>query len=126
MARGGYRPGSGPQKGTKYKPRGTKKSTALKKTRKPRVQKPPEVPADIAAEAAAANLTPLEYMLKVMNDTEADKGRRDRMAVAAAPFVHARKGEGAGKKDEKADRAKAAGSGKFKPSEPPKLAVVKK
>jgi hypothetical protein len=35
-------------------------------------------------------LTPLEYMLKVMRDEAADDDRRDRMASAAAPFMHAR------------------------------------
>jgi phage terminase small subunit len=40
--------------------------------------------------------------------------------------VHARKGEGAGKKDEKADAAKRAGSGKFAPGKPPVLKVVGK
>lgn len=34
--------------------------------------------------------TPLEYMLDVMNNPEAEQGRRDRMAMAAAPFVHAK------------------------------------
>ena len=33
-------------------------------------------------EAAAENLTPLDYMLKVMNDPQAEKERRDRMAQA--------------------------------------------
>ena len=32
--------------------------------------------------------TPLDYMLSVINDKTADVSRRDRMAVAAAPFVH--------------------------------------
>lgn len=31
---------------------------------------------------------PLEYMLAVMNDEKADLFRRDKMAVAAAPYVH--------------------------------------
>lgn len=76
-------------------------------------------------EAVAENLTPLDYMLKVMNDAEAEKERRDRMAIAAAPFVHARKGEGGiGKKDEKADRAQKAAAGRFAPSKPP-LSIVK-
>lgn len=35
-------------------------------------------------------LTPLEYMLKVMRDDTADEDRRDRMAIGAAPFMHAR------------------------------------
>lgn len=75
-------------------------------------------------EAAAENLTPLEYMLKVMNDTAAEKDRRDRMAIAAAPFLHARAGEGKGKKDELEEKAKKAGSGKFAAGQAP-LKVVK-
>ena len=118
MARGGYRPNSGPKKGTKYRPRALKGAT-------PKKTKAPKVPRDIADEAKAVNLTPLDYMLKVMNDeTESDKARRDRMAIAAAPFIHARKGEGAGKKEEKSDRAKSAGAGKFSTGRAP-LAVVK-
>ena len=112
MARGGYRPNSGPKKGTKYRPRGSKK------------EKPTDIAQDILDDAAAANKTPLEYMIGVMNDPQADKDRRDRMAIAAAPFVHARKSDGVGKKDEKADRAKKAGGGKFAPSSPPVLKVV--
>ena len=111
MASGGYRPGSGPMKGTKYRPRGTKKD------------KKEAIPQDILDEAKAENLDPLTYMLRVMNDPTADKERRDRMAVAAAPYCHDRKGEG-GKKDERAERAKAAGEGRFRPSAPP-IRVVK-
>jgi len=128
MASGGYRPNSGPAKGTKYRPRAAKQDGEIKpKQRKERTTKPlsPFLSPDIAAAAEAANLTPLEYMLKVMNDaTETDKARKDRMAIAAAPFCHVRKGEGAGKKDEKADRAKSAASGKFAASKPP-IALVK-
>ncbi len=71
-------------------------------------------------------VTPLELMLKGMNDPNEPKETRYRLAIAAAPFVHPRKGEGAGKKDEKADRAKQAGSGKFAASAPPVLKMVKK
>jgi hypothetical protein len=39
-------------------------------------------------EIARAGATPLEYMLKVMRNTRADSERRDRMAIAAAPYVH--------------------------------------
>lgn len=118
MARGGYRPGSGPAKGTKYRPRGTKE-TAVKTTKKKNA-----IPDDIIEKAKESNLTPLEYMLKVMNDQSADKDRRDRMAIAAAPFMHPRKSDGVGKKDEKADRAKSAGQGKFQAGRPP-IALVK-
>jgi hypothetical protein len=45
---------------------------------------------EIADKAAAQGLTPLEYMLAVMRNDEADSGRRDDMAKAAAPYIHAR------------------------------------
>jgi phage terminase small subunit len=118
--RGGYRPNSGPAKGTKYKKRG---DVSAPKPKSPK-RKRSGIPEDIIAEAAAENMTPLDYMLKVMMDINADPARRDRMAVAAAPFVHPRKGEGEGKKEGKADRAAEAGKGKFAPSKPP-LALVK-
>lgn len=35
-------------------------------------------------------MSPLAYMLKVMRNSKADKDRRDRMGVAAAPYVHPR------------------------------------
>jgi phage terminase small subunit len=63
-------------------------------------------------------------MLRIMRDPNEDKDRRARMAIAAAPFCHARKGEGSGKED-KAERARVAGAGKFSPSKPP-LSLVKK
>jgi hypothetical protein len=109
MARGGYRPNSGKPKKTATKRQATDAA---------------KVPADIKAEAKAAKMTPLEYMIRVMNDDTVDDARRDRMAIAAAPFVHSRKGEGAGKKDERASRAKDAASGKFSPAAPP-VKVVK-
>jgi hypothetical protein len=34
--------------------------------------------------------TPLDYMLRVMRDQAVDDKRRDTMAAAAAPFLHAR------------------------------------
>ena len=113
MAKGGYRAGAG-------RPKGSKTGSSKKKS------KPDEIPQDIKDEANAANLDPLDYMLKVMNSEEADAGRRDRMAIAAAPFMHSRKGEGLGKKEDQEARAKTAGAGKFSASAPPKLAVVKK
>ncbi len=117
MARGGYRPGAGRPKGAK----GNKVSGSVEKSRGEK----PTLPADVAAEAAAENLTPLDYMLKVMNDaTIKDDVRRDRMAIAACPFIHARPSEGNGKKQDKGERAKAAGLGKFAPSAPP-LKLVK-
>ena len=76
------------------------------------------------SEKPIEELLPLDFMLKVMNDNKEHKELRARMAVAAAPFCHARKGEGVGKKSEKEDRAKSAGLGKFA-SMANKLRVVK-
>lgn len=63
-------------------------------------------------------------MLKVMNNDEADQNRRDRMAIAAAPFVHPRMSDNRfGKGDEKAAAAEEASAGKFASPAPPKLIV---
>ena len=46
---------------------------------------------NVAVRAAAdEHVTPLEYMLAVLADPTADEDRRDRMAIAAAPYVHAK------------------------------------
>ena len=51
-------------------------------------------------------------MLAVMNDEQAPGERRDRMAIAAAPFVHPRAdAKLAGKKDQAAAAAETAGEG---------------
>lgn len=70
------------------------------------------VPKDIVADAQAAKMQPLEYMLAVMNDPAADELRRDRMAMAAAPYCHPRVADVAkGKKDRQAEAAVTAGAG---------------
>jgi hypothetical protein len=38
----------------------------------------------------ASGLAPLDYMLAVMRDEDAEAWRRDEMAKAAAPYVHPR------------------------------------
>jgi len=40
--------------------------------------------------AVELNQTPLEYMLSVFRDPTVDERRRDMMAMAAAPYVHAK------------------------------------
>ena len=92
MPRGGYRPGAG-------RPRGSKGKTTKTKT--------------IPITRDGETITPLEFMLRVLNDPNADKELRARMAIAAAPYIHARAGEGKGKKNDQADRAKKAGAGKY-------------
>lgn len=108
MPRGGFRPGAGrPKKGTG--PAG----------------KIAGLPADILAEAISAGQSPLEYMLAVMRNPEADQARRDRMAMAAAPFCHARADAVAeGKKEKRQANAEAAAAdGKFAAPVGPKLAI---
>jgi hypothetical protein len=94
MPRGGYRPGAG---------------------RKPRAQRPDETkqaPPDIRVAAARARMSPLDYMLAVLNDPSADDARRDRMAQAAAPYVHPKAADAApGKKEQREQAARTAERG---------------
>ena len=89
MARGGKREGAG-------RPAGT----------------PNKATQETQAAVAASGLTPLEYMLGVINDPSADESRRDRMAQAAAPYVHpkAEAAEG-GKKAQREAAARVAERG---------------
>jgi hypothetical protein len=71
MSRGGKRPGAGRPKGAKHK-----------------------ITESVIREAAKAGVTPLEYMLDVMRTmADQDPDRADRMAIAAAPYVHVKKKE---------------------------------
>lgn len=103
MPRGGYRPGGGRPKG----------ATASAK-------EPNLIRAEI--EARKQGVTPLEYMLAVMNDPDAEQSRRDRMAIAAAGIL-ARTSEVKGKREEQADAADKAAEGKFAVPHGPKLVV---
>jgi hypothetical protein len=46
--------------------------------------------AEARAAAEATGVLPLDYMLTVMRDANADQKRRDAMAMAAAPYLHPR------------------------------------
>ena len=101
MARGGYRAGAGRPVGSK-----------------------PGAP-KIDAVASAEGMTPLEYMLQVMQDPTVEEARRDRMAIAAAPFVHVRACDlpKAGKKEQAQEKAEEIAAGRFSPAKAP-LRVV--
>lgn len=109
MAKGGFRAGAGRPKGAKnIKP-------------SPKI----DVPADIANAAHQSGLSPLDYMLNVMRDETVDGNRRDRMAVAAAPFVHSKAEmvDTSKKAQKQANAEKAAANSKFAPRSGPRLAV---
>lgn len=108
MARGGARPGAGrPRKEAGSVP-AVKNEAAANRPRK-----------------SLGGMTPLEYMLGVMNDDDVDPTRRDRMAMAAAPFVHPRaaEAEGGKKAQRQAAAEEVAAGGKFTPRQGPRLAV---
>jgi len=46
--------------------------------------------AKMRAEAEASGELPLEYFLRIMRDPNESDERRDRMAMAAAPYLHPR------------------------------------
>lgn len=119
MPRGGYRPGAGRPKGSKNV------KNRAKKDLKSQILNDPETPEDEKKAIKEGEKTPLRYMLEVMNNAGADPDRRDKMAIQAAPYVHAKASAGGGKKEEKQNRAKKAGQGRFSPTAPPKLASIK-
>lgn len=50
----------------------------------------PPAKAEAGATIASGGLTPLDHMLQVMRDEAQPEERRDKMAVSAAPYVHAK------------------------------------
>jgi len=94
MARGGFRPGSG-RPGTK--PVAPSRSK-VKKTGGSKITKPVN---------GSTDMTPLDYMLAVMRDSQADEARRDKMAQCAAPYIHEKAAEKKlGKKEAREEAAK--------------------
>ena len=68
----------------------------------------------VLTEEQLKGLLPLDYMLAVIRDPNATQARRDKMAMAAAPYCHARLMPDApvkGKKDQRAEDAEMAGVG---------------
>src|ERR1700682_6035737 len=74
MAGGGSRPGE--RRG------GRKRGTVNKRT---------AAQLQLRATLLANGITPLEYMLSVMRNAHAEPERRDEMARAAAPYLHAKR-----------------------------------
>lgn len=107
MVSGGFRPGAG-------RPKGAKAPKA----------KPIKVAADIKKAARQSGMSPLDYMLTVMNRDDVDDERRDRMAIAAAPYVHAKASDAVGGKKEQQQEAaeRVSADGKFATPPPPPIA----
>lgn len=98
MSHGGPRVGAG-------RPKGRKTGQPL-----------PEREVDMPAEWE----TPVEYMLRVLNDPSTDASRRDRLAVALAPYLHGKPSE-TGKKESKDNAAHKVSQGRFNSPVQPKL-----
>lgn len=77
---------------------------------------------DEQVKAISENLTPLEFMLKYMNDPTKDHEYRARLAGMAAPYIHPRAGA-TGKKEDIAEQAKKVGEGIFSANRPPLKAI---
>lgn len=78
--RGGKRPGSGRKRG---------QSNSRSRDAAERVHEAAAAREELE-EAVHNGATPLEYMLAVLRDKKTDWKRRDDMAKAAAPYIHAR------------------------------------
>lgn len=98
--RGGYRHGAGrPSAGVKVKQEKSEDAFPIDAAR-----------ASVMAKGSV--MSPLDYMLTVMNNPKAAQSRRDRMACAAAPFCHPRMADNRfGKKDAQVEAALTAGQG---------------
>ena len=88
---------------------------------RPGAGRPPKRDEEKRTIVTSGKQTPLEFLLSVMNDNEADDRLRLDAAKTAAQYMHAKKGEG-GKKEEQKDAAKKAAN-KFA-ALPPPLKVV--
>lgn len=67
---------------------------------------------------------PMDLLKAEMNNPILDPKTRIQAATALLPYLHQRQGEG-GKKEKTDEAARAAATGRFKPSPPPQLALIK-
>jgi hypothetical protein len=77
--------------------------------RKPRLP----LPQDVATAAETKGISPLQYLLRVLNNPRASARRRDRAAVVAARYLHSRPGDSIGKKRQLLEAARAAGGAEW-------------
>lgn len=67
---------------------------------------------------------PLEFLLAVQNNVAADPRLRVRAAITAVQYKHTKRGDG-GKREEAAEKAEKAASGRFAAPKPP-LSLISK
>jgi hypothetical protein len=83
MPRGGWRPGAGRPAGSKNM--GREDISPVDRALVRIAIMPPDEKPDLGP-----GETPLDYMLRLIRDENVDPTRRDRMAIAAAPYCHPR------------------------------------
>lgn len=71
-----------------------------------------------------SDMSPLDYMLRVMRDPKMPVDLRMRAAQNALPFCHPKKGEASAKKEEEAARKKAGQTGRYARRQPPALTAL--
>lgn len=86
----------------------------------------PEIEKKIAAIISSKQryLDPLDFLKDLMNDESEDLKLRFEAAKTMMPFLHSKPAE-QGKKESKKDKANDVAKGRFSPSAPPALKVVK-
>ena len=123
MPSGGARKGAGG-------PRLTPEMAAVKKLNRIATKAAVEIIAKTQAagvlSAENSTLTPLEYMMALIRNPLVDEARRDKLAIAAAPYFHKKLDGGGikGKKDAQNEAAKDAAIGKFRSGQAPRLTAV--
>lgn len=93
---------------------------------RPGAGRPKKDPAEELTIATSGDQTPLEFLLSVMNDNAVADKLRIEAAKTAAQYVHPKKGESSGKKEQGEAAAKAAAKGKYGVRQGPRLAVNNK
>jgi hypothetical protein len=72
------------------------------------------------------DMTPIEYLLQVMRDPAQPHERRDQAAHWLLPYFYPKAtARQTGIKKEREEKAKAAGTGRFKTSQPPAFKILK-
>lgn len=83
--------------------------------------RPPKPQEEKQTIAANGKQTPLEFLLSVMNDNKVEDKLRLDAAKTAAQYVHPKKGESSGKKENAEALQQAAASGRFGARAGPRL-----